>query len=331
MRICRKCSGLQSLLELGSYSDVESALLINDAYEILQGRYKNLHLLRQEDLNDLKSINVKRRGTSVEVPLLQVLKERLLKTKINEEVKQQNLLLQQHEAETATATAFPYMTIMDQSVNSPVENVISIKTEDIGNNIGSIENSFDSMFKDRDDRNIQINFQNDDVNNLIESSLLLESFSNTIASLKEELLLWKFVSTSIDASTLIDVLVTAVRSINTTSEKTISTIQAMLRMNQFLCDQYISKHLMFSIVSSFFPGESCNQIAAIYLALNDSVSQEIAPFGRFKSSFATTTKGIHELNKSLSLLNKSMQTISENQSYETLLSSSFANVQEFLM
>lgn len=45
VRICRTCSGLPVLLELGSYADLESALLINDAHELMQNRTKQLHLL----------------------------------------------------------------------------------------------------------------------------------------------------------------------------------------------------------------------------------------------------------------------------------------------
>ena len=62
VRICRTCSGLPSLIELGSFADVESALLVNDAHEITNGRTKQLHLLVKGDINYLHWLSVRCRG-----------------------------------------------------------------------------------------------------------------------------------------------------------------------------------------------------------------------------------------------------------------------------
>lgn len=62
VRICRTCSGLPSLIELGSFADVESALLVNDAHEITNGRTKQLHLLVRGDINYLHWLSVRCRG-----------------------------------------------------------------------------------------------------------------------------------------------------------------------------------------------------------------------------------------------------------------------------
>lgn len=80
VRICRTCSGLPILLELGSYADVESALLVNDIHEILQNRTKQLHLLVPEDIEYVKYLTVRRRGGLHDLVLITVLQERLLKT-----------------------------------------------------------------------------------------------------------------------------------------------------------------------------------------------------------------------------------------------------------
>lgn len=80
VRVCRTCTKLTVPLELGSYADVESALLINDAYEILQGRTKQLHLLVPNDVYYLKYLNVRKRGGVNDVPLLVALEERTKKS-----------------------------------------------------------------------------------------------------------------------------------------------------------------------------------------------------------------------------------------------------------
>lgn len=80
VRVCRTCTKLAVPLELGSYADVESALLINDAYEILQGRTKQLHLLVPNDIHYLKYLSVRKRGGLQDVPLLFALEERTKKS-----------------------------------------------------------------------------------------------------------------------------------------------------------------------------------------------------------------------------------------------------------
>jgi hypothetical protein len=62
VRICRTCSGQPTLIELGSFADVESALLVNDAHEITHGRTKQLHLLVKGDINYLSWLHVRCRG-----------------------------------------------------------------------------------------------------------------------------------------------------------------------------------------------------------------------------------------------------------------------------
>ena len=79
VRICRTCSGLPTLLELGSYTDVESALLVNDVHELMQDRTKQLHLLCVEDFKYFNSIAVRRRGSPHDLQITSVLQERLWK------------------------------------------------------------------------------------------------------------------------------------------------------------------------------------------------------------------------------------------------------------
>ena len=79
VRICRTCSGLPNLLELGSYADVESALLVNDSHELMQNRLNQLHLLCAEDLKYINTLEVRRRGSTNDWLISDILNARLSK------------------------------------------------------------------------------------------------------------------------------------------------------------------------------------------------------------------------------------------------------------
>ncbi|CAM9489557.1 unnamed protein product [Chrysoparadoxa australica] len=49
VRVCKTCCGQPQHIELGTYMDQESAILVNDAHELMAGRYKRLIMLRPED------------------------------------------------------------------------------------------------------------------------------------------------------------------------------------------------------------------------------------------------------------------------------------------
>ena len=75
VRICRTCSGLPHLLELGSYSDLESATLVNDVHEYLNHRMRHLHVITEDDIKFIDQITVVRtwRHERSEVKLLDLL------------------------------------------------------------------------------------------------------------------------------------------------------------------------------------------------------------------------------------------------------------------
>ena len=75
VRICRTCSGLPHLLELGSYSDLESATLANDVHEFLNHRTRHLHVITEDDIKYIDQISVTRtwRHERTEVKLLELL------------------------------------------------------------------------------------------------------------------------------------------------------------------------------------------------------------------------------------------------------------------
>jgi hypothetical protein len=75
VRICRTCSGLPHLLELGSYSDLESATLANDVHEFLNHRTRHLHVITEDDIKFIDEITVIRtwRHERTEVKLLELL------------------------------------------------------------------------------------------------------------------------------------------------------------------------------------------------------------------------------------------------------------------
>ena len=82
VRVCRTCSKYFTLIELGSYSDLESALLVNDMYEIQQQKYDQLCLLDRIDNNDyLGKLTARRRGVSEEQSLFTLLQQRMDKFK----------------------------------------------------------------------------------------------------------------------------------------------------------------------------------------------------------------------------------------------------------
>jgi hypothetical protein len=79
VRICRGCSG-ETCIELGSYTDQESAILINDAHEILAERYHRLLVLTPADAPYLSTLFARRhskRGRVEEKPILEILKEKI--------------------------------------------------------------------------------------------------------------------------------------------------------------------------------------------------------------------------------------------------------------
>mmetsp|Transcript_2659 Transcript_2659/g.3988 ORF Transcript_2659/g.3988 Transcript_2659/m.3988 type:complete len:727 (-) Transcript_2659:229-2409(-) len=76
VRICRTCSGLKQLLELGSCADLESALLLNDVHEILEGRVSQLQLLVPDDMKYFNAIQIRKRGSTEDTPVMSVINER---------------------------------------------------------------------------------------------------------------------------------------------------------------------------------------------------------------------------------------------------------------
>lgn len=126
VRICRTCSGLSNLLELGSYTDVESALLINDAHELMQGRFKNLHLLCRDDFNYLHHLTVRKRGSLSDQPLLQVLRERIMKNTSNEQNKGKRILALANERDDPMTSAISsYQASFYNSPTLPLSRTLS--------------------------------------------------------------------------------------------------------------------------------------------------------------------------------------------------------------
>lgn len=79
VRICKTCCGETGHIELGTYNDQESAMLVNDAFEIMQGRYNRLLVLRPEDQQYFDRLYVQRCDRSKgkeQVGLLEVIAER---------------------------------------------------------------------------------------------------------------------------------------------------------------------------------------------------------------------------------------------------------------
>ena len=59
VRVCKTCCKQDNHIELGTYVDQESAVLINDVHEILQERYDKLLVLTKEDRSFLHVLQVR--------------------------------------------------------------------------------------------------------------------------------------------------------------------------------------------------------------------------------------------------------------------------------
>lgn len=83
VRACRTCIKLTIPLDLGQYADLESAMLVNDAHEILQGRTTQLHILVPEDIAYFHIMTVRKRGGVKDIPIMVALEERAKKNNAN--------------------------------------------------------------------------------------------------------------------------------------------------------------------------------------------------------------------------------------------------------
>mmetsp|Transcript_13995 Transcript_13995/g.52279 ORF Transcript_13995/g.52279 Transcript_13995/m.52279 type:complete len:1062 (-) Transcript_13995:345-3530(-) len=80
VRICKRCSGGNAHIELGTYADQESAIIVNDAHEILYGRTSRLLVLVPGDEEYFGSLMLRRfcRGRIETHRLTEVLREKLV-------------------------------------------------------------------------------------------------------------------------------------------------------------------------------------------------------------------------------------------------------------
>jgi hypothetical protein len=79
VRVCKTCTN-SNVLELGTYLDLESAVLVNDAYLLSQKSQKGVLLLTPEDepfLAELFARYFHKRKRQVETPLPDVLRAKL--------------------------------------------------------------------------------------------------------------------------------------------------------------------------------------------------------------------------------------------------------------
>jgi hypothetical protein len=79
VRICKTCCQVSGHIELGTYVDQESAMLVNDVHEIINGRTDRLIILRKEDKDQLHLLTARRydrtRGRD-STSILEILAER---------------------------------------------------------------------------------------------------------------------------------------------------------------------------------------------------------------------------------------------------------------
>eukprot|EP01041_Mallomonas_annulata_P005598 gene5598-11284_t len=79
VRVCKTCCQGDSHIELGTYVDQESAIIVNDAHEIMHDRFSKLAVLRKEDKLYLNFLTVRKydRHHGEEIsPVLELIAER---------------------------------------------------------------------------------------------------------------------------------------------------------------------------------------------------------------------------------------------------------------
>ena len=79
VRVCRNCTSSDDTIYLGSYTDLESAILVNDAHELMHNRNAHTHVMTPQDMHFVESLTVTRtwRNNTFQVNLLHLLQERL--------------------------------------------------------------------------------------------------------------------------------------------------------------------------------------------------------------------------------------------------------------
>lgn len=107
VRICKTCCQGSGHIELGTYVDQESAILVNDVHEIIKHRYDKLTLLRQEDEPYLEKLTARRydrnRGKDV-CSILHILTEKQLHQEYDKRSRSSSMHSLSSLVEAATAS-----------------------------------------------------------------------------------------------------------------------------------------------------------------------------------------------------------------------------------
>lgn len=114
VRICRNCTSSDDTVYLGSYTDLESAILVNDAHELMHNRSNHIHVLTSQDMQFIESLTVTRtwRNNTYHVNLLHLLQERLSR---NTSLPARDVVLQ-HEA---SSSKVPPLDVAALAASSP--------------------------------------------------------------------------------------------------------------------------------------------------------------------------------------------------------------------
>lgn len=70
------CSKLDQQLDIGTYVDQESAVIVNDVHEILNNRFLRLTLIRPDDIYYFHLLTVTKfvRGGHMDIPIMEIMK-----------------------------------------------------------------------------------------------------------------------------------------------------------------------------------------------------------------------------------------------------------------
>ena len=145
VRVCKTCCKNDSHIELGTYVDQESAVLVNDVHEILQERYDKLLLLNKEDKPYLHLFVAKKydrhKGRDY-CSILKILSERLNPIDDKKKRKRQNLDLNNNSNCNSNSSIYQLNNEMDYASNhSAIHTPIASSNADDDDHLSSSSSS----------------------------------------------------------------------------------------------------------------------------------------------------------------------------------------------
>lgn len=280
VRICKACNslnGIGSTLELGTYVDIESALLVNDAHEIGEGRFHMLHLLTAQDKEYIKLLKIRKKGIQQDKSLVDVLHERLIKEQnrikklqLLKPPEQSNLVsgsisLAQHPPAVFNATTVPLNSVGGVGVGVGV----GIMNRTVGNNNNLTGSSSARDLKEK----------------LLRKKSLSEHFKRNVLNYYSNFLRWDF----FDSQSKVDEFFISLCSFITSYDNSEALFNCVKKSN-------IPRASILSLISSCYPASSqeCLELIEVLKVL---IPQDVPSAREFRDSFEGSFEELSKLDR----------------------------------